>query len=361
MPRAFSDAPWRSRLGAIAAAVDGADRGIGDDGDQHSRTASGAPRFLSSATVTFSDRPSSGSTGAPLTVAPIDATMDESAIPGQIGDAIRSRPSHRDRYESASAGIRRQRPCLHELSSRWRLLLACIAMDRHQRAFPEYRSRSDRVETWRAHQRRFRALDERQDDAARRRAHGRDAKLHVVAVAEGADRNRRPRTWVRCVGCVETCRCRRRERQASSCWCSACHGVDGAGRAAADGIYLFPPLWGPQSFNVSAGGAARIGNAAHLGPNQHAGRRGEHAVAGRSASTSRRISRASRAARFRRASRTTGRTKPAKRMRLTDRDQRFDTLAAVIPSAGRRRLAARWALRIGAAETCDGKTVVPIS
>jgi thiosulfate dehydrogenase len=43
--------------------------------------------------------------------------------------------------------------------------------------------------------------------------------------------------------------------------CSACHGADGQGMAGANGAYLFPPLWGPKSFNVGAG-MARLGNAA---------------------------------------------------------------------------------------------------
>ena len=43
--------------------------------------------------------------------------------------------------------------------------------------------------------------------------------------------------------------------------CAACHGADGQGMAGANGAYLFPPLWGPKSFNVGAG-MARLGNAA---------------------------------------------------------------------------------------------------
>lgn len=35
--------------------------------------------------------------------------------------------------------------------------------------------------------------------------------------------------------------------------CQACHGADGGGTQGADGGYLFPPLWGPQSFNSGAG------------------------------------------------------------------------------------------------------------
>jgi thiosulfate dehydrogenase len=42
--------------------------------------------------------------------------------------------------------------------------------------------------------------------------------------------------------------------------CAACHGADGQGTKAG-GKYLFPPLWGPQSFNDGAG-MARISVAA---------------------------------------------------------------------------------------------------
>lgn len=43
--------------------------------------------------------------------------------------------------------------------------------------------------------------------------------------------------------------------------CVACHGADGGGTKGADGVYLFPPLWGPKSFNVGAG-MARLDTAA---------------------------------------------------------------------------------------------------
>lgn len=43
--------------------------------------------------------------------------------------------------------------------------------------------------------------------------------------------------------------------------CAACHGVDGAGTPGAGGAYVFPPLWGPASFNVGAG-MARLETAA---------------------------------------------------------------------------------------------------
>lgn len=43
--------------------------------------------------------------------------------------------------------------------------------------------------------------------------------------------------------------------------CAACHGPDGQGRRGANGEYLFPALWGPESFNIGAG-MARLSNAA---------------------------------------------------------------------------------------------------
>src|SRR5262245_26216431 len=43
--------------------------------------------------------------------------------------------------------------------------------------------------------------------------------------------------------------------------CASCHGADGAGVVGAQGEMLFPPLWGPQSFNIGAG-MARLNTAA---------------------------------------------------------------------------------------------------
>jgi thiosulfate dehydrogenase len=43
--------------------------------------------------------------------------------------------------------------------------------------------------------------------------------------------------------------------------CSACHGTDGQGTRAGANNYVFPPLWGPRSFNVGAG-MARLSVAA---------------------------------------------------------------------------------------------------
>jgi thiosulfate dehydrogenase len=43
--------------------------------------------------------------------------------------------------------------------------------------------------------------------------------------------------------------------------CALCHGAEGQGQSAADGSVVFPPLWGPRSFNWGAG-MSSINNAA---------------------------------------------------------------------------------------------------
>ncbi|MCO7727532.1 c-type cytochrome [Brucella intermedia] len=35
--------------------------------------------------------------------------------------------------------------------------------------------------------------------------------------------------------------------------CSTCHGADGEGMKDQAGDYIFPPLWGDESFNIGAG------------------------------------------------------------------------------------------------------------
>ncbi len=43
--------------------------------------------------------------------------------------------------------------------------------------------------------------------------------------------------------------------------CAACHGADGQGTRGAGSAFVFPPLWGPRSFNTGAG-MARVSVAA---------------------------------------------------------------------------------------------------
>ncbi|NRR30450.1 c-type cytochrome [Oxalobacteraceae bacterium] len=44
-----------------------------------------------------------------------------------------------------------------------------------------------------------------------------------------------------------------RGKAAFASQCAACHGAQGEGRRGADGAYLFPPLWGANSYNKGAG------------------------------------------------------------------------------------------------------------
>lgn len=43
--------------------------------------------------------------------------------------------------------------------------------------------------------------------------------------------------------------------------CASCHGQEGQGMTGPKGEYLFPAVWGPNSFNIGAG-MARLNNAA---------------------------------------------------------------------------------------------------
>jgi thiosulfate dehydrogenase len=43
--------------------------------------------------------------------------------------------------------------------------------------------------------------------------------------------------------------------------CAHCHGEEGQGMKGSEGAYVFPPLWGEQSFNIAAG-MARLNTAA---------------------------------------------------------------------------------------------------
>lgn len=52
-----------------------------------------------------------------------------------------------------------------------------------------------------------------------------------------------------------------RGRQVFAVQCATCHGVDGAGQTDLNGRMVFPPLWGPGSYNWGAG-MARINTAA---------------------------------------------------------------------------------------------------
>ena len=53
--------------------------------------------------------------------------------------------------------------------------------------------------------------------------------------------------------------------------CAVCHGKDGEGLRAADGRFIYPPLWGDQSFNIGAGMARTYTAAAFVKRNMPIG------------------------------------------------------------------------------------------
>ena len=53
--------------------------------------------------------------------------------------------------------------------------------------------------------------------------------------------------------------------------CAVCHGKDGEGLTRADGTWVFPPLWGEQSFNIGAGMARTYTAAAFVKRNMPIG------------------------------------------------------------------------------------------
>lgn len=62
-----------------------------------------------------------------------------------------------------------------------------------------------------------------------------------------------------------------RGRQVYALRCAACHAPDGQGQQGPNGAYLFPPLWGPKSFNIAAGMARRNTAAAFIKANMPLG------------------------------------------------------------------------------------------
>ena len=53
--------------------------------------------------------------------------------------------------------------------------------------------------------------------------------------------------------------------------CAVCHGKDGEGLKQADGKFIYPPVWGDQSFNIGAGMARTYTAAAFVKRNMPIG------------------------------------------------------------------------------------------
>ena len=198
-----------------------------------------------------------------LSTTPIDPSLDESRIQGPLGDAIRLG---------------------HQLATNTRALageyvgngLACTSchIDGGTRpyaspwkgvvgVFPEYSARSARVET----------LGDRINGCFERSMNGKampldDARMIALQSYMAFLSYKLPtgvdgpgRGFAKLAAWKPADADATRGKALYEVKCSACHGAGGAGLKGGDGTYVFPPLWGPDSFNDGAG-LARIGNAA---------------------------------------------------------------------------------------------------
>ena len=119
--------------------------------------------------------------------------------------------------------------------------------------FPEYRSRTGRVET----------LTERVNDCFRRSMNGRPLPpgsremTGVLAYIQWLSFGVPTGIAVDGRGFIDLPPPARtdpaRGKVLFAAKCASCHGADGQGTRAAGGVYTFPPLWGPASFNNGAG------------------------------------------------------------------------------------------------------------
>lgn len=198
-----------------------------------------------------------------LSTTPIDPSLDEGSIPGPLGDAIRL--GHRlatDTRALAGEYVGNGLACTschidggtRPYASPWKGIVG---------VFPEYSARSARVET----------LGDRINGCFERSMNGKampldDARMIALQsymawlsykVPTGVDG---PGRGFAKLGAWKAADAdATRGKALYDVRCVACHGATGAGLEGGDGTYVFPPLWGPDSFNDGAG-LARIGNAA---------------------------------------------------------------------------------------------------
>jgi thiosulfate dehydrogenase len=198
-----------------------------------------------------------------LAVTPLDPAMDEGRIPGPLGDAIRlGRKLATDTRSLAGDYVGNGLACTschldggtRAHASPWKGIWG---------VFPEYRGRSARVET----------LGDRINDCFERSMNGKrmpldDARMIALesymwwlSLKVPTGRDGPGRGFADLAAWKASDLDAARGKALFDVKCAACHGIDGAGRKAPDGAYVFPPLWGSDSFNIGAG-MARIGNAA---------------------------------------------------------------------------------------------------
>lgn len=199
----------------------------------------------------------------PLSTMPIDPSMDESKIPGPMGDAIRLGHRLATQPGAQLAGyVGNGLVCsschidggTRPYASPWKGIVG---------VFPEYSARSARVET----------LGDRINGCFERSMNGKampldDARMIALQSYMGWLSYKVPtgvdgpgRGFAKLAAWKPADADATRGKALFDVKCVACHGAGGAGLKGGDGAYVFPPLWGPDSFNDGAG-MARIGNAA---------------------------------------------------------------------------------------------------
>lgn len=186
----------------------------------------------------------------------------EAAIPaGPLGDAIRAGLHIINDTQSAAAGsVGNGLTCsnCHIDAGRRAYAAPFVGLTG---AFPEYRSRSAAVES----------LARRVNDCFERSMNGRALPpdgpqmtailAYITWLSQGVPVGRDVigRGFADIAAPATPDPARGRTLYAGKC--AACHGAEGQGTPGGAGRYVFPPLWGPRSFNVGAG-MARLSVAA---------------------------------------------------------------------------------------------------
>ena len=162
---------------------------------------------------------------------------------------------HLHRYADLCGGLRRQRPQLQQLPPRRRPqggLRAVVGRLRHVSAVPQEKWACEYLR--RAAARLLSIQHERQGTAAGQRRDGRAGDLCVVDGQRRARRRDAGRARLSETGlqAARSHRITRAAKPSTRKTARLCHGEDGQGQQVA-GRAVFPPLWGPQSFNWGAG------------------------------------------------------------------------------------------------------------
>jgi len=121
--------------------------------------------------------------------------------------------------------------------------------------YPQYRNRSGRIESieFRVNDCMIRSLNGKPIDSASNEMQAIVAYLKWIG--KDVPKNKKPAgAGLEDIPFLDRAADPERGRQVFNSHCISCHGQNGQGMLSHDSsFYLYPPLWGPNSFNVSAG------------------------------------------------------------------------------------------------------------